>query len=200
MQLVDLVVRAKDGDEAAYGELIRRFQAMAFGYSFAVLGDYHLAQDAAQEAFLEAHGAIRKMDVPAAFPAFLRRIVHKHCDRLTRRKQLLRANVEALRAAMLAKYPDVLQETQRRVTLEEERAARNLASVIEAQTNASQLMHPMVLVSATTFLGLGKLTSYETLRGQGKLTFLDTLEQLVAFREAKKVIFLSDSPVLSLVT
>ena len=32
MQLVDLVVRAKDGDEAAYGELIRRFQAMAFGY------------------------------------------------------------------------------------------------------------------------------------------------------------------------
>lgn len=96
MQLVDLVVRAKDGDEAAYGELIRRFQAMAFGYSFAVLGDYHLAQDAAQEAFLEAHGAIRKMDVPAAFPAFLRRIVHKHCDRLTRRKQLLRANVEAL--------------------------------------------------------------------------------------------------------
>ena len=102
-------------------------------------------------------------------------------DRLLRGFQSARLHLLAWRT----------QETQRRVTLEEERAARNLASVIEAQTNASQLMHPMVLVSATTFLGLGKLTSYETLRGQGKLTFLDTLEQLVAFREAKKVIFLS---------
>ena len=83
------------------------------------------------------------------------------------------------------------QETQRRVALEKEKAARNLASVVEAQANASQLMHPMVLVSASTFLALGKLTSYETLRGEGKLTFLDTLEQLVAFRRAKKVLFLS---------
>ena len=83
------------------------------------------------------------------------------------------------------------QETQRRVALEKEKAARNLASVVEAQANASQLMHPMVLVPASTFLSLGQLTPYETLRLQAKLTFLDTLEQLVKFKQEKKVLFLS---------
>ena len=83
------------------------------------------------------------------------------------------------------------QETSRRVTLEAEKAARNLESVVEAQANACQLTHPMVLVSASTFFGLGKLTPYETLRGAGKLIFLDTLEQLVAFKQKNKVIFLS---------
>lgn len=99
MHFTDLVTRARRGDQDAYGELIRRFQGMAFGYAFAALGDFHLAQDAAQEAFLEAHRAIRKMRAPAAFPAFLRRIVHKHCDRLTRRRQLLRADADALETA-----------------------------------------------------------------------------------------------------
>jgi RNA polymerase sigma factor (sigma-70 family) len=98
MHFTDLVTRAQGGDEDAYAELIARFQGMAFAYAFAALGDFHMAQDAAQEAFTEAHRAIRHMRIPAAFPTFLRRIVHKHCDRLTRRKQLLRADPDVLEA------------------------------------------------------------------------------------------------------
>ena len=83
------------------------------------------------------------------------------------------------------------QETRRRVELELEKAERSLASVVEAKTSASQLMHPMVLVSAATFVELGALVSYEDLRLSGKLTFLDTLEQLTEFKATSKVIFLS---------
>ena len=39
---------------AAFGEIVRRFQDMAYGCAYAVLGDFHLAEDAAQEAFLAA--------------------------------------------------------------------------------------------------------------------------------------------------
>lgn len=43
----------------AFGELVIRFQDMAFGCAFAVLGDAYLAQDIAQEATLHGvgHGA-----------------------------------------------------------------------------------------------------------------------------------------------
>ncbi|MBI1927955.1 sigma-70 family RNA polymerase sigma factor [Candidatus Poribacteria bacterium] len=53
-----------------------------------VLGDFHLAEDAAQEAFIEAYPNLSKVYGPAAFPSWLRKIIFKHCNRLTRRKRL----------------------------------------------------------------------------------------------------------------
>ena len=86
-ELRSLVVRAQAGDIEAYGAVVRRFQDMACGYAHTVLGDFHLAEDAAQEAFVEAYRALGKLREPAAFPGWFRRIVFKHCDRLTRRKR-----------------------------------------------------------------------------------------------------------------
>ena len=40
--LIDIVNKAQAGDVNAYGELVRRFQDMAFGYAFGILGDAHL--------------------------------------------------------------------------------------------------------------------------------------------------------------
>lgn len=42
--------RAAAGDVAAFTELVRTHQAMAFGYALAVVRDFHLAQDATQAA------------------------------------------------------------------------------------------------------------------------------------------------------
>jgi DNA-directed RNA polymerase specialized sigma24 family protein len=53
-ELTRWVIDAKAGDPEAYGAIVRRVQDMAVAYAYAILGDFHLAQDAAQEAFLEA--------------------------------------------------------------------------------------------------------------------------------------------------
>ena len=50
--LIILVEQSREGGLEAYGELVRRFQDMAAGYAYAILGDYHLAEDASQEAFV----------------------------------------------------------------------------------------------------------------------------------------------------
>src|ERR1700675_366504 len=84
-----LVVRAREGDDGSYEALVRRFQDMAVGYSYSILGDFHLAEDASQEAFLEAYRNLNKLREPAAFPGWFRRIVFKQCDRLTRGKQFM---------------------------------------------------------------------------------------------------------------
>ena len=92
-----LVVRAQAGDLDAYGEIVRRFQDMAYGYASAILSDFHLAEDAAQEAFIQAYRDLRKLDNPAAFPGWFRRIVFKECDRLVRGKQVRTVPLESAR-------------------------------------------------------------------------------------------------------
>ena len=72
----------------AFGKLVQLFQDMAFACAYAVLGDFQLAEDAAQEAFVSAWQRLDQLRQPEAFPGWLRRIVLTECNRLTRAKQL----------------------------------------------------------------------------------------------------------------
>ena len=85
-ELTQLVISARAGDHVAYEKIVRRFQDMAVGYGFAVLRDMHLAEDAAQEAFVNAYADLPALQDPAAFPGWFRRIVHKQVDRVRRRR------------------------------------------------------------------------------------------------------------------
>jgi RNA polymerase sigma factor (sigma-70 family) len=87
MDALDVIVaKARDGDAEAFAVLVRRFQDMAVGYGYSILHDFQLAEDAAQEAFFEAYRTLSKLREPAAFAGWFRRIVFKHCDRITRRR------------------------------------------------------------------------------------------------------------------
>lgn len=74
-ELTHLVQAAQAGDRAAFGQLVIRFQDLAFAGAYAVVGDAQTAQDVAQEAFLEAYRTLDKLREPAAFPGWFRRIV-----------------------------------------------------------------------------------------------------------------------------
>lgn len=90
-----LLNRARDGDLEAFGAIVKGFQDMAVGYAYSILGDFHLAEDAAQEAFIEAYPKLSKVYGPAAFPSWLRKIIFKQCDRLTRRRRIETVPLEA---------------------------------------------------------------------------------------------------------
>jgi RNA polymerase sigma factor (sigma-70 family) len=80
----------------AFGEIVRRFQDLAFACAFSVLGDFHLAEDAAQEAFLAAWRNLDQLRTPEAFPGWLKRVVLTQCNRLTRGKQVETVALDAL--------------------------------------------------------------------------------------------------------
>jgi RNA polymerase sigma factor (sigma-70 family) len=86
-ELRDWVLQARQGDLESYGKIVRRFQDMAYGYAYSLLSDFHLAEDAAQEAFIEAFRDLADLRTPEAFPGWFRKIVFKQCDRITRRKR-----------------------------------------------------------------------------------------------------------------
>ena len=85
--LPTLVEAARSGDTRAYGEIVNSFQDMAFASCLARIGDVQLAQDAAQEAFLDAWLNLDQLREPIAFPAWFRRVLVKHADRQIRRRQ-----------------------------------------------------------------------------------------------------------------
>jgi uncharacterized protein len=80
----------------AFGEIVRRFQDLAFACAFSTLGDFHLAEDAAQESFLTAWRNLDQLRQPEAFPGWLKRIVLTQCGRFTRGKHVDTVGLEAL--------------------------------------------------------------------------------------------------------
>ena len=68
-ELKELVVRAKAKDEDSYSEIVRRFQDMAYGYAYSMLGDHSQAEDAAQQAFDQANAMTTR---PSFFNLFVK--------------------------------------------------------------------------------------------------------------------------------
>lgn len=131
-RITALVRAAQAGDEPAFAELVRAYQDMAVAYAASILSDYHLAEDAAQEAFVEAYRALPSLREPAAFAAWFRTIIFKHCDRLTRRK---RHPVTGLEAALevAAPEPSPHETLEARATQQSVREAMAVLSDTERQ-------------------------------------------------------------------
>ena len=81
------VVLAQSGEVDAYNRLVMSHARFAAAIALARTGRPELAEEVAQEAFLDAWRCIKSLRHPAAFSGWLRRIVIKHADRITRRKQ-----------------------------------------------------------------------------------------------------------------
>lgn len=91
--LAELVRAAQGGDDPAFAHLVERAQRLAVGLAVGWLGDVELAREVAQEAFLDAHLHLRDLRDPTAFVPWFRRVVAKHCGRLTRRVALRRSSL-----------------------------------------------------------------------------------------------------------
>lgn len=92
-----LVERAKGGDVAAYEELVRGHQAVAFRTAFAITGDAAEAEDAAQEAFVKVYRTLDRFRSGAAFRPWLLTVVANEAR--NRRRAAGRRFGLALRAA-----------------------------------------------------------------------------------------------------
>jgi RNA polymerase sigma-70 factor (ECF subfamily) len=71
----ELVERAQRGDAAAYEEIVRAHQGIAFRTAYLVTGDAGDAEDAAQEAFVKAYRALGRFRRGAPFRPWLLEIV-----------------------------------------------------------------------------------------------------------------------------
>jgi RNA polymerase sigma factor (sigma-70 family) len=113
--LASLVELTREGNEDSFAEIVRRFQNMAVAYSYSILGDRYLAEDASQEAFLESYLSLAQLREPAAFPGWFRKIVFKQCDRQLRRCGFSMSELENTRQQPGQVEELELQETKENV-------------------------------------------------------------------------------------
>ncbi len=82
-----LVELALDGDEDAYGTLVRRYQRRLTAFLGQLVGDIELARELSQEAFIRAWSALERFDPRYRFSTWLFRIAHNlGIDQLRRRR------------------------------------------------------------------------------------------------------------------
>lgn len=133
-----LVCAAQSGDLQAFSTLVMLFQDMAFATAFAIVADAQLAEDVAQEAFLEAYINLPKLETPAAFPGWFRTIVVRQTNRLTRRKSHTTVAIE-LAAEHAAPDPDLVTLMVQRERQEQIRQV--IASLPEAERQVTLLFY-----------------------------------------------------------
>lgn len=75
----DLVLRARGGDHVAFSELARRMIGPLTTVARVILHDEYLAQDAVQDALVDAWKDLRGLRDPDRFEAWLHRILVRAC-------------------------------------------------------------------------------------------------------------------------
>jgi RNA polymerase sigma-70 factor (ECF subfamily) len=80
----DLIARARGGEQAACEEIVRRFQDVAFRTAYVITRSAEDAEDAAQEGFAKAFGALSRFRSDASLRPWLLTIVANEARTRTR--------------------------------------------------------------------------------------------------------------------
>jgi RNA polymerase sigma-70 factor (ECF subfamily) len=84
---VKLVQKAVKGDRTAFEELCEVKSRKMLFIAYSALGDYHEAEDVAQEAILAMFMNIKKLRNPEAFDAWMSRIIRRQCSARLKKRQ-----------------------------------------------------------------------------------------------------------------
>jgi len=129
----EVVALARDGREAAYRELIRRYERPVFSLVLGMVRDRQLAEDLSQETFIKALNAIGSYRPEYKFSSWIFKIANNAAIDHLRRREL---DTLSLDGAPHAATPEEIEATALQVgdkgeTPLEELEARELGSAIE---------------------------------------------------------------------
>jgi len=85
-----LIENTLHGDEHAFAELVRRYQAAIWRTVRRRLVDYSESEDAVQEVFLRAYTSLHKFDLDRPFDRWILRIATNYCIDVLRRRRTRR--------------------------------------------------------------------------------------------------------------
>lgn len=107
----ELVLRARRGEERAFGLLVEKYRRAAYAVAYSVTGRHEDAEDAAQESFLVALQRLEECRSPERFAGWLMTIVRNRSRNLVRRETLRETDPVPLSASTRLPTPD--RDTER---------------------------------------------------------------------------------------
>jgi RNA polymerase sigma-70 factor, ECF subfamily len=89
----ELVLRVRQGDLEAYGDLMRRYRPRFGRYVVHLLGDEDAAEEALQDAFVRAYQSLDQCRHPERFAAWVFRIIVNQCRTLATQRSRYHARL-----------------------------------------------------------------------------------------------------------
>lgn len=121
----ELVDAARNGDVESFGRLYELYYASMVGVAYAVLGDRHLAEDAAQETFAIACHQIERLKRTDRFAGWLRGIC-TNVGKSIIRSRSRQVAAEKAQARTRGSPTDAFDQSVRRAVMELSRAGREV--------------------------------------------------------------------------
>ena len=130
----EVVLLARAGREAAYRELVRRYERPVFALLFRMVRDRELAEDLAQETFIKALNAIESYRPEFKFSSWIFKIANNAAIDHLRRREL---DTLSLDGSPHAETPEAMQATALQIGARQESPldaveAKELGGAIEA--------------------------------------------------------------------
>ena len=119
---VTLIQQSLSGDQNAFTALVEKYQKQVHAFAWRKLGDFHLAEEITQDAFLKVYNQLWTLRDPSRFAAWLYAIVKNCCLACFRKMQLPVESLEAMPEAELERvFYDQYLEKQREDIADERR-------------------------------------------------------------------------------
>jgi RNA polymerase sigma-70 factor (ECF subfamily) len=84
-----LVVLIREGSEAAFAELVKRYMRTSYSIAFQLVGDMETAKDLSQDVFVKIYSSVHRLKEGAKYFPWFYRILMNHCMNFSRRKKAI---------------------------------------------------------------------------------------------------------------
>ncbi len=126
-ELGELVERSGRGDEAAFGELVRRTERLVAGVVGRLLGDVHEAEEVVQEIYVDAYRILPRWEPGARFTTWLHRAATRAALERRRARGRDGGRIEGVRAG-----PAPAGQTDPAAGLEDRELGRAVREAVDA--------------------------------------------------------------------
>ena len=100
---VQLISKVLSGDDEAFTALVRKHQKSVHALAWRKIGDFHIAEEITQDAFLRAYKHLPKLKDPKQFSGWLYVITHRLCNTWLRKNKSLMESLEDVPMAEIEK-------------------------------------------------------------------------------------------------
>ena len=167
---VELIQRVLAGDDNAFSTLVRKYQKPVHALAWRKIGDFHIAEEITQDAFLKAYKELATLKKPHRFARWLSVIATRGCIAWLRKKRLTTQSLEDTSHAQLEKatYSGyVVQENERTEAEAQREVVQNLLAKLRENGRTVITLHyfgEMTHEEISEFLGTSVGTIKSRLR------------------------------------
>ena len=187
----NLIQRTLEGDQQAFAELVEKYQKQVHTLAWQKIGDFHIAQEIAQDTFLTAYHKLKTLKDPNRFAGWLYVIANRKCIAWHRKKSSQPQSLDAMNPIELEEvYYSVYMTQQREEAVNQKRrevVQKLLSKLQESERTVVNLYYiaEMTCEDIGKFLGVSPNTVRSRLhRARNRLRKEETMikENLSSFQ------------------